>query len=249
MTRIVVRRAIGLLALSSLVLYGARAQADEFVPEQGVFGESSDFGPYELALQRVLLADDYERRCQLVTLPSFQAESAVYFLRPETGGAIVISRTLKSGLWSDLMRQMAETGGGSFSLDAASQQAALDQLRSAAETRRAPLDVATADLLETVCAKVLAGVHHPKNSGALTIRLDGTTYHAGHWIPGAFLTATAWSPPPGSIAREFVTLEVLLKAYAESAAGDQPPIKLALVSQANKILHRLRAAGRCARAA
>ena len=46
--------------------------------------------------------------------------------------------------------------------------------------------------------------------------LDGVTYHASTWIPGAFLSGSAWSPKPGTVPADFVAMEEALRAFAES---------------------------------
>lgn len=80
---------------------------------------------------------------------------------------------------------------GSFSLDAAAESIALSKLRPAIETHRAELTPKAVETLDTVCRDVLLRVRYPKSptSGA-----DGTRYHMGHWISGAFLSGTTWSP-------------------------------------------------------
>ena len=61
----------------------------------------------------------------------------------------------------------------------------------------------------------------------------------GHWIPGALLSGTTWSPEPGTLARELVELGELLKLYSEARAEERQQIGADLVARAGKIERRL----------
>jgi hypothetical protein len=111
--------------------------------------------------------------------------------------------------------------------------------RSRVDTKTAPLDHDSAlEVLET-CEAVLVRTRYPPEP---TAGLDGIVYHAGHWAPGTFLAGQAWSPKPGTIAREFVALEDALAAYAESPPERRPAAKSALLEKARALLKRVKAA-------
>src|SRR5438445_2038734 len=74
-------------------------------PEQGIFSVG-DY-PYHAAVADVLLASDKYRKCQVVFMPSFRVESAVYFVRDEVklqpGKINIVVVEMKQPLWTDMM--------------------------------------------------------------------------------------------------------------------------------------------------
>jgi hypothetical protein len=216
-------------------------RAGDLEPEEGVFAGHSAPDPYELVLRRALLEGDHYRLCQLVVMPSFSSEAGVYMIRGEKRGSsfTVISRTMKKQLWSRMMKELEkQCEGNSISLDAASQSIALQKLRAAVDTRTATLDAPTSERLARVCATVLRRVRYPR---VASVGTDGTTYHAGTWVPGAFLAGKTWSPEEGTLAASFVDLELALKAYAEAPALQQSAAKENLVQAAEQVESQLAA--------
>ena len=213
-------------------------RADGLEPETGVFAGYGPPDPYDLLLRRTLLQDDNYRLCQMVTIPSFFKESAVYMLRQSDGTATVVSRTLKSQLWGKMQKriQKASKDPDSYSLGAESQAAALQGLIPKVESHIAPLDSETAALLADTCRAVLLQVHHIEKTST---GFDGTTYHAGHWVPGAFLSGTTWSPKEGTIASEFVAMEEVLKSFADSPFDRRDAIRADLISKATRLGERV----------
>jgi hypothetical protein len=219
--------------IAFLVIPTERVQAQELEPETGTFADYGPPAPYDLILRRALLEDDHYRLCQFVVLPSFAPEYAVYFVETTEGPPIVISRTLKRQLWSSMMEQMAKAHpNGAITLDAITENSALDQLQTNVETKRAELSASTAATIGAVCRDVILRVRYKKSQ---TAGMDGTTYHVGHWISGAFLAGQTWSPANGSLPAEFVRLGEKLRAYAEAAPSDRSQAEAALLAQASLV--------------
>jgi hypothetical protein len=212
----------------------ARAQED-LVPEEGAFAGYEAPDPYHLALRAALLGDDHYRLCQMVTVPSFEAEWAVYMTHDESGGYTVVSRTLKKHVWSQMMKALNKNG--TYKLDGPSEAAALRKVDTAVVARTATVDEPTGQMLAALCGRVLLRVRYPKQPGA---GLDGVTYHAATWARGAFPSGQTWSPKSGTLPAEFVALEQSLKTLTEAANEEvRDKIKADLKARAKRLTARL----------
>lgn len=228
-----------LLCLALALLVPPNAHADDLEPEEGVFAGYGAPEPYQLLLRRTLFDNDNYRLCQLTIVPSFQSESTVYIVRPKTGSPFVVSRRLNGALWGAMLDEMKrQAATNSISLDALAQIAALEKLRLVTETHKADLDPAAVDALSGACTAALLRVRYPKTP---THGLDGITYHASHWIPGAFLSGRTWSPKKRTLASDFVDFEVLLQTYAEAPADGRGRIRTELLTRAAQLTRRSRA--------
>ena len=223
--------ASGVFLLVSLLTLPARST--DLEPETGVFAGYGPPEPYDLMLRRALLEDDSYRLCQFAVIPSFEPEWAVYIVESKPGPPTLVSRTLKRQMWSSMMTEMAKAcSDGSISLDAMSQSIALEKLRSATHTQRVKLDTKMAAQLGSACQAALLRVRYPKTR---TAGLDGTTYHLGHWIPGAFLSGTTWSPKPGTLARDYIDMGATLKSYAHADPSSRPKIRTRVLAAAARL--------------
>lgn len=210
----------------------------DFEPEQGTFGVSGP-DPYEARLHELLFEQDRYRICQLVTMPSFEAESAVYIATREPGPPLVVHRALNEQLWGLMMTEITIQAGDprlrkSIGIGPASQMAALARIHASNATVRAELDQTTVNVLSRACEAVLMRARY---SGASS-GLDGTIYHAGSWKPGTFLAAQAWSPKVGTIANDYLALAESLRAYAASTPSRRDGIKAELVAKAERLIAR-----------
>jgi len=221
------------LLVIGLVLLGPQARADEdFRPEEGTFAGYGGLEPHHLAVREALLGDDQYRLCQLVTLPSFGVESAVYMTENDSDGYTVVSRTLKSE-WSRRLRGLANRSGR-HKLD--DLPALMTKLDRAVVTRTAPLDESTGRMLAKLCGRVLLRVRHPKELGRGN---DGVTYHAATWVSLAFPSGRAWSPKKGTLPAEFVELEETLEKLTEVDEGARAKVVAELKDRARRLDARL----------
>ena len=216
----------------------ANLEQGDFQPEDGVFGISEP-EPYELRLREALFAEDPYRVCQLVEVPSFEAESAVYIGVREPGPPVVVSRKLDEQLWGLMMTEIDLQAGGravgkSINSGPTAQAAALAKIRASSETDRAEIDQVTVDILSSACESVLLRAHYPGPSAGL----DGTTFHAGSWKPGAFLGGRVHSPKPGTVSSDYVALAESLRAYAASTPSRRDAIKAEVLTIAQHLLAR-----------
>jgi hypothetical protein len=151
----------------------------------------------------------------------------------DLGRFTVVSRKLREHLWPRMIQQIEkDSKSGSISLRADAQTVALEKLETAVETHTAELDENTANIVSDVCRDVLLKARYPEK---IRTGLDGVDYHAGHWIPGAFLSGTTWSPEPDSVAGLFVGMEEVLKTYAEAVPSKRDIVKSDLLARAAKL--------------
>jgi hypothetical protein len=172
------------------------AVAQALEPEEGIWNGVGAPWPYDLVLRQALLGSHPYRLCGMVTVPSFSNESAVYMIRSDAGRFSVVSRRLKEHLWPKLQDELAR-GSIRPEMDAKTIQ---EKLRIEVEERTVELDEKTANTVTDVCRNVLLQTRYPQTPRQ---GLDGVIYHAGHWIPGAFLSGKTWSPEPNSISGRF----------------------------------------------
>lgn len=210
----------------------------DFEPEEGVFSTSPP-DPYGSRLRDVLFAGDTFRLCQLVSVPSFDRESAVYIAKDEHGVAWVVSRTLDEQLYGLMMTQIEiQSRGAKPGKPALSgpegRAAALAKINASTDVERAELDRSTVDLLARACETVLRRTRYQGPSGGA----DGVAYHAGQWIPGTSLAGRAHSPRPGTITYDYVALSETLQAYAKSTPSQRGAIKTEIVDKATHLIER-----------
>lgn len=226
-------------AVASTTATAAPAELGDFSPEAaGSFGFAVD-NPYARRLREVLFAGDEHRICELVTIPSFEVESAVYVAEPEQGPPVVVSRCLDEQLWGRMMVELERQAGGlvvgkSISIDAKAQSAALAKIQASTATDRAESDRATVEVVARACGAVLRRAHDRGDVDGL----DGVTYHAAHSYHGELFAGRAHSPAPGTISSDYVALSAALRAYAVSTPSRRPAIKAELLAKAELLIQR-----------
>lgn len=214
------------------ILSPMRASGQGFEPEEGLFADPEALDPSTLELRRALLPETDWKLCLLVAMPSFEPQYAVYIVGEE-GSSTVVSRTLTKIYPRRASGELVKSGQES-------------DLLELVVTRRAPLDAETHRLLNQVCIRVLRSVQYSEESKRRfegrerSIRLDGITYHASHWVPGAVMAGSAYTPAPGSLAAEFIDMELALKAYADAEPGpSRETFKAVLLKKARGLTARL----------
>jgi len=216
----------------------ATTDLGDFAPQRGGFGPGAA-DPYDRRLREVLFAEDERRICELVAIPSFDVESAVYVIEPEQGLPLVVSRRLDQQLWGLMMFQLEQQAGGgavgkAISFEPVSQSKALAKIHASATAARAEIDRASVEVLAHACGTVLRRTHHRADLGGH----DGVTYHAAHWERGTTVAGRAHSPASGTISSDYVALGAALSAYATSALSRRPAVKAELVAQAERLITR-----------
>ena len=219
----------------------AAAQAEDLQPEPGVFASSFfDFGPYHRALRESLLGEHDRRHCQMVSLPSFSNEWAVYVVREEGDRASVVFKMMQKQLWVEMTREIQKTRkDGRIPLDPATQAAAVVRADRAVQRSVAPISRSTADLLDQVWAATLARVRYPPPSNV--VMADGTTYYVAHWQQGiGERTGTTWSPAYNSNAGRLVAIAEWLRKFATADGGQRAAAETHVIEEAKELLERLK---------
>lgn len=230
------RAGIALAILAIVMPSRSFGASDWLEPEEGLLAGYAGPTPDGLLVRRALFEGDAYRQCQLVSRPAFGAETAV-FIRDEADGAIVVSRTIKQKAWTKIAEdaeRIAKRKG--IPLSAAFETLTLERIRTAVDERTAPLDRKSADAVMDTCREVLL---HTRYTADPTRGFDGVSYHAGHWAVGTFLAAKTWSPKPGTVAREFVDMEVVLKEYVDAEPRTRDATRAKLLAKAKQLLARV----------
>ncbi len=208
----------------------AGSKADDLQPSDGMFSEPVSLD-YYLALHGALLAEHGYRRCQMLTVPSFEPEWAVYLIRDGSGSAQVILKTFKTQLWLQMPYNRPNASGGGSSPRSAPISLPL------VERTVAVVPQAAADLLEPVWATMLARVKYPK---AMTLGTDGTTYYMSHWQWGVGVrSGKTWLPDAHSNAGSLVTIGTALREYALAGDDQRGGVEVRVRRDAASLLQRL----------
>src|SRR5688572_2961168 len=167
------------LALALNVLLGfsplaAAGYPQDLEPSEGFFAGWRPPDPYHAALRKALVGEHEYRKCQLVALPAFGREWAVYVVREKGTPARLFFRGLQKNLGYEMIDRISDGGRKTtYSTGSDAQQAALARIRVDPDRSEAPLREGTADLLETVWSRMLARTRYPTRH---LIGLDGVTY-------------------------------------------------------------------------
>jgi len=213
----------------------ADAAEQDLEPADSLFSWLDEPEPYDLALRAALLPSHEYRKCQLVVVPSFEAERAIYLMREQGSARQLVSRRMSEHLWAAMTNTIQKSGTEpGYSLGAEAQRAALERLKIEVDTSQAVVTVETADTLEAVWSRMLERVRYP---GMPREGVDGVRYEVSHWSQGlGFRSGRTWSPPQGSRPYALVKLSEQMLAFVETPSMDG---EARLRSSANELLRRL----------
>ena len=202
-------------------------------PEDGAFSPYP-LNSYYTAVSEALLGRDRDRICQMVFLPSFELEAAVFIVptREQKEVPLVVAVEAERQIWYQMLKHLH-----GFESEENQQRALALFPRRVRRVMRG-IDRPTSVLLSSAWEAMLARVTY---QGAPTLGFDGATYHAAH-RSGAqpFAAGKVWSPPAGTAAHEFVALAQTLRAYAGANDNTAEALKQTLITQAQALLARLR---------
>jgi hypothetical protein len=211
------------------------ARQDDLEPSEGIFSRSGSSYPYYEAVGQSLVREHLYRKCQMVVLPSFEREWAVYIVREEGSPATVIFKRVRKQLWLEMGRASAEQGGGTRAkTEEERQRAVLAQLKPDVDRWATPISNQVADALEEVWWRMLSRIRYPQNRRDGT---DGASYSLAHWRNGvAFMSGETWSPADGSRTRALVALGEQMAAFSQAPSAQKEG---ALGADARRLLVRL----------
>ncbi len=218
--------------------------APDLEPEEGVFGFRSD-DPYRATVAELLLGGERYRKCEMVFMPAFDKESAVYILRKDDGQdakATVVSVEMKLQLWSEMTKfQMKEGDGKSYTDASEGRRRALARVSREVRRTEAEIDARTADLLEKTWQAMLSRVRYSIfDMSRNLLGRDGESSHAAHYVEGAgYMTGKTWSPHEGTRTYDFVNLAKVLRNFTRSDGATRETILRDVVTRAEALLKRL----------
>jgi hypothetical protein len=229
----------------------ARTYHEELEPTTGLLTEGP-CDPYHLALARALLTGWGERRCQVLAIPSFEAEWCIHLdfdpdpregLDPSRVRASprLVLRRMSKHLWSEMMDELHKTAvDGATRLDDESMTAALTRLSVPVHERIALISTETAEALDAVWSGMLQRTRHPDEA---TCGNDGTTYHVAHWQIGiGYRAAETWSPDEGTRAAALIGLAERMARLAEAPGPECRELEDELLASARSLLEGIRRA-------
>jgi hypothetical protein len=209
-------------------------QNENLEPENGLFvGRGSE--PYYRALATALLDDHDYRNCQMLVIPLYSPESAVYITNTkwyETPK--VISIEMEHQLWASIVKVQLESNHGKLSGSTAEdQQKTLDKINKTTIRWERDIDQNSSRALAGIWREMLNRVQYERieikpqinlgiggniNISATggSIELAGITYHVAHHEIGfGYRAGKITSPHKGSVLAEFVELGEALQGFAK----------------------------------
>jgi hypothetical protein len=234
-------------SVASVVIATATAgsagqQAPDLTPVHGVYSSPSLVDPYHLALRDALLGEHPYRKCQMLVLPSFQAEWVVYVVQDDTQGpGRLFYKTMHTQLWGNMMQQIERDAPDprSYSIGPDAQSAALRKVTKRVDVRTVDLDASTIAALERAWTDMLMRTRYP---GTPDLGLDGTSYVAANWSRGLGpLSGETWSPEEGTPTYDLVAIADQLRDLATAPPQGQPRLEAEISLMANALHVRLKA--------
>jgi hypothetical protein len=180
------------------------------------------------ALIRAALLDPYpERSCQMVCLPSFRSEYAV-FVTCVDGELRIVSRVANTNLWGRHM--YAEDDAGVLRPDLPVLSSVQANLRHNVEEASGAISPDTLGLLDDLWTRMLADSRPSFRGGGL----DGVTYH----FTNRHISAEKHSPTPKSLPGRLVAVADTMVKLAESKGA--PRLQNDLVIEVRSLLRALK---------
>lgn len=217
-----------LVATALLVmLWHAEALSETLIstlePEEGLFGFRMHNAYFQAVGERLLSSTQY-RKCQVVFLPSFSEESAVYVKYDndnKTAPPIVVSVKFERQLWNEMHTQ---SKGPSH-------------IKLPVNRLEAPINPEIALVLERAWDAMLSRVRYPEK---VVHGVDGEFYHFANFELGVgYRTGKVWSPDKGTFAHDLVAIGKSLRKYPSLLEIERNAAAQILLNNAQALLTRL----------
>jgi hypothetical protein len=145
-------------------------------------------------------------------------------------------------LWADMMREMQKRQGNTIRLGEAQQKQALDGKSLETTEQAREIDAALAEKLVAVWTGVLHRTQFvqevlkaPDGREILVAKADGTTYN----LYAQDMSAETWSPTPGSVLADFVSIVEGLAKLPDAPKARQDAASKEIGERADHLLVRL----------
>jgi hypothetical protein len=226
---------------------------DHLEPDEGAFSRST---VYDGALRRALLRGT-EREIQMVVVPSFAPEQAVYVDRTGSGPRVVAVR-LRSNLHRQAMRRVTPA------LDAAPERAdgddvavrewtvederlvqrAFDEVTPEVDVDIAPISPATVERLKALWIAALTRARRPEPCDEEIAVSDGVVFHLAGWSRSVGYLSGQIRPLAGPKPRMLIEIGLELAGYARAPDAERRGREKALLAKAEALLARFEAEAR-----
>jgi hypothetical protein len=240
--RVIVFTLVMLFQIISVYPGEARAGAltPHLIPEEGFFGFSL-FTYYHAAVNdRLLSSLPFIRKCQVVFMPSFSPEGAVFIIWDEKKVGVapkVVAVELERQLWSEMQKHMRGEKS-SWSGKPEDMKRVLPHINSNVLRAEADIDAKAAKMLESVWESMLLRVRHSKEE---ITGLDGENYHFANAVERrGYLTGKVWSPDKGTPASDLVEIAKALRDYPKLPETERGKSSQAITKMARKLLDKLK---------
>lgn len=216
-----------MLALLATALLAA-APEDHLLPEKGMYADYG-LGEYERAVANLLLLGP-RRELQMVVLPSFSVEEAV-FVAQDHGKPTLVAVRAKPGVWQALSdQQEADAQGKPYRTGGKADAETLAKLKLGHELATAPLSQATYEVLKRVWKSALLDTHPTTAESTGT---DGEMYHFADWNTGTgYWSGWVWTPSDATRMGKLVRLGTAMLELARAPADKRAVLDAALRKQA-----------------
>ena len=235
------RATVGLLALLGAAASSERVATAEEPPQllEPESPESADIDRHHQALRELLLSEP-QPLCGLIADPSFSPQWSVRIVRNASGQHEVRTTRLEAQLTDAMTSHLPRSMGGREGNQSTRlcKAAALEDLVGPPVEHFAELDAQTAKHVTGTCERVLRLARRLHTS---PVGVDGTTYHAIHWVDGEPLSGRVWSPDESTIAGRFVRLEKALAGYARARRIHLPAARRTVMRAAQLVNERIAA--------
>jgi hypothetical protein len=149
--------------------------------------------------------------------PSFTPVRSLVVLRRRSGAYLLRSIRLKTNVWAQMMQEMRTLHGDSFSLDEASEAAALARIATSRITHDTEIDASIAWLVIELWRSVMARAQPVVEIGTMTAKADGTTYEMRQGGRGS----QTHSPAEDSVLGDLVSAAEHLERFSDGTSSDK----------------------------
>lgn len=190
--------------------------SEHLTPSSGALTAYEPADAYRERLHELLLGGQNYRHIQLVTMPSFEPEMAVFILHADDAHDTpkVVFRKMRKNLHSLMSEQVMAMKGPPWSFRTEDGWPVLKRMRPEMDICEAQLDLLTFVALDALWQRALRSTAYGDGERGV----DGTTYVFADFEAGAgYMAGETWSPSAPSRLASLVDVGADLGVYACSA--------------------------------
>jgi hypothetical protein len=230
-TQVIVKCIIIIILVLMFNNANAAAISDELVPSTDLFSDEPD--PYYITLRELLLGEHRLRNCQIVAIPAFEKEWALYLIKENKEFRLIV-KIMKKYLYVEMMDKVFDEGDKESDISLAEAEAAvLSKLPKEVERYSIPISEGTADALEKAWEMSLARVRYKDNIGE---GMDGIMYYISH----GSRSGTTWSPWEGTLPADLVAIGYSLKELVDFSESERKSKEKDIKKKAEQLIEKIK---------